>query len=98
VKDGGSTFSAGQKQLLGLARAILHNSKLVIMDEATSSVDLATERILLQVVKDVFKDSTVLTIAVSCSNTLTDWFFKSFLLDYHNYLLFSCRSTDWTLL
>jgi ABC-type multidrug transport system fused ATPase/permease subunit len=35
------------------------------MDEATSSVDLATERILLQVVKDVFKDSTVLTIAVS---------------------------------
>ena len=65
IKDGGSSFSAGQKQLLGLARAILHNSKVVIMDEATSSVDLATERILLQVVKDVFKDSTVLTIAVS---------------------------------
>jgi ATP-binding cassette subfamily C (CFTR/MRP) protein 9 len=63
VKDGGSNFSAGQKQLLGLARAILHKSKLIIMDEATSSVDLATERTLLGVVKEVFKDSTVLTIA-----------------------------------
>ena len=65
VKDGGSGFSAGQKQLLGLARAILHKTKLVIMDEATSSVDFATETMLLQVVSDVFKDSTVMTIAVS---------------------------------
>lgn len=58
-------FSAGEKQLLALARAILHKSKVVIMDEATSSVDVGTERTLLQVVKEVFKDSTVLTIAVS---------------------------------
>ena len=70
IKDGGASFSAGQKQLLGLARAIIHKSKVVVMDEATSSVDLATERTLLQVVKDVFKDSTVLTIAVSEKQSL----------------------------
>lgn len=64
IKDGAAGFSAGQKQLLGLARAILHKTKLIIMDEATSSVDLQTETTLLQVVNDVFKDSTVLTIAV----------------------------------
>ncbi|CAG7720775.1 unnamed protein product [Allacma fusca] len=63
IKDSGAAFSAGQKQLLGLARAIIHKSKVVIMDEATSSVDLATERTLLEVVKEVFKDCTVLTIA-----------------------------------
>ncbi|CAL8071482.1 unnamed protein product [Orchesella dallaii] len=63
IKYGGESFSAGEKQLLALARAILHKSKVVIMDEATSSVDLGTERTLLQAVKDVFKDSTVLSIA-----------------------------------
>ncbi|ODN02369.1 ATP-binding cassette sub-family C member 8 [Orchesella cincta] len=63
IKYGGEAFSAGEKQLLALARAILHKSKVVVMDEATSSVDLGTERTLLQAVKHVFKDSTVLSIA-----------------------------------
>jgi len=50
--------------LLALVRAIVHKSRVVIMDEATSSVDIGTERTLLTVVKNAFKDSTVLTVAV----------------------------------
>lgn len=65
IRYGGDCFSAGEKQLLALARAILRKSKIVILDEATSSVDVTTERTLLEVVKDVFSDSTVLTVAVS---------------------------------
>lgn len=42
----------------------MHKSRVVIMDEATSSVDIGTERTLLTVVKNAFKDSTVLTVAV----------------------------------
>jgi ABC-type multidrug transport system fused ATPase/permease subunit len=64
---GGSGFSAGQKQLLALARAILLQSRIVVMDEATSSVDGGTERLLLDVVREAFAHCTVLTIAVSWS-------------------------------
>ncbi|KAL1925295.1 uncharacterized protein VTP21DRAFT_178 [Calcarisporiella thermophila] len=66
VAEGGSNFSQGQRQLLCLARALLHRSKIVIMDEATSSVDMRTDRKIQRTLRalDLFvSGSTLITIA-----------------------------------
>ena len=56
-------LSQGQQQLLALARAILNKRKVVLLDEATSSVDIETERIMRDVLSRDFKECTVLTVA-----------------------------------
>ncbi|OLY79209.1 Canalicular multispecific organic anion transporter 1 [Smittium mucronatum] len=63
VLNDGANFSAGQKQLVCLARVILKRSKVLILDEATASVDLATEAIILSTIDKEFSDCTVITIA-----------------------------------
>ncbi|KAK9802300.1 putative ABC transporter [Seiridium cardinale] len=57
-----AAWSAGQKQLLCLARAIIRKSKVLILDEATSSVDSDTESIMQDIIDTVFKDCTVLAV------------------------------------
>ena len=63
IKEYGNNLSFGCRQLLCVARAILRKSKIIILDEATSSVDQKTEDIISGAVETMFKDSTVIIIA-----------------------------------
>ena len=56
-------LSSGQKQLLCLARAILRKNKIVMMDEATSNIDNLTDKLVQEIVRDKFKECTMLIIA-----------------------------------
>ncbi|PSK37573.1 hypothetical protein C7M61_003279 [Candidozyma pseudohaemuli] len=63
VGEAGSNFSGGQKQLLCLTRALLKDSGIVLMDEATASVDLETEKLVREVIAKKGVGKTVITIA-----------------------------------
>jgi len=63
VEERGSTLSAGQRQLISFARALLANPKILILDEATSSIDTKTEELLQEGITELLKDRTSFIIA-----------------------------------
>jgi ABC-type multidrug transport system fused ATPase/permease subunit len=63
VAESGTNLSAGERQLICVARAILKESRILLIDEATANVDHATDRMIQQVIADKFRDRTILTIA-----------------------------------
>jgi ATP-binding cassette subfamily B multidrug efflux pump len=63
VEEGGVMLSVGQRQLISFARALLADPRILILDEATSSVDTQTERIIQQALARLLKDRTSFVIA-----------------------------------
>ena len=63
MSEGGSFFSAGQKQLLCLVRAILRKNKILVLDEPTANVDSHTDKLLQEAVAENFEGATILAIA-----------------------------------
>ncbi|CAF0952960.1 unnamed protein product [Rotaria sp. Silwood1] len=63
VTESGTNLSAGERQLVCVARAILKRSHILLIDEATANVDHRTDMMIQQVIGDKFRDRTILTIA-----------------------------------
>ncbi|ONH69219.1 Oligomycin resistance ATP-dependent permease YOR1 [Cyberlindnera fabianii] len=63
VEDEGGNYSLGERQLIALTRALVRHSKILVMDEATSSVDYETDALVQKTIAREFKDCTILCIA-----------------------------------
>lgn len=63
VSSDGSNLSAGEKQIISFARAVISKRKILILDEATANIDLKTEEFIQKAMDEEFKDSTVIVIA-----------------------------------
>ena len=63
VGEGGSTLSGGEKQRISIARALLKDAPVILLDEATSSLDPENEVLIQQAISELVKDKTVIVIA-----------------------------------
>merc|ERR1712003_394305 len=72
LEEGGSNYSVGERQLLNLARALLSQPKLLVLDEATASIDGETDAFIQQMLRTRFPYTTLFTIAHRL-NTIMDY-------------------------
>lgn len=70
LQEKGSNFSGGQCQRLALARALLHDTKIYIFDEATSNIDVESEELIMNVIRRVAKEKTVVLISHRLANVV----------------------------
>ena len=63
ITEGGSNLSGGQRQRLAIARALLHDTPVYLFDEAASNIDAESEELIMEVVRELAKDRTVLLIS-----------------------------------
>ena len=73
ISPGGTNFSQGQRQLIALARALLRQSSIIILDEATSSIDFATDTKIQAAIREEFNASLLLT-SKSCLSRSTQMY------------------------